>query len=145
MHARRGWGEEGGVVRSDLAAMDWVQRVQAGYAGFAAGDGSVIADLTAPGCVFRDYGAGQINSAVGTAGLMAQSAQFAAIAAFTMHVVDVHPHLDVGLIVTIVRVEFGSGVVFHEAHLLRLVDDQVAEFQTIPFDIETSKIPFAAR
>jgi hypothetical protein len=71
MHARRGWGKEGGVVRSDLAAMDWVQRVQAGYAAFAAGDGSVIADLTAPGCVFRDYGAGQINSAVGTAGLMA--------------------------------------------------------------------------
>ena len=31
-------------------------------------------------------------------------------------------HLDVGLIVTIVRVEFGTGVVFHEAHLVTVVD-----------------------
>ncbi len=133
-----------GIMRPDLAAMDWVERVRAGYAAFNAGDGSVIADLTAPDCVFRDYGAGQINTTVGAAGLMAQSAQFAAIAAFTMEVVDVHPHLDVGLIVTIVRVEFGTGVVFHEAHLVRLVDDQVVEYQSIPFDVEASKIPFAS-
>ena len=131
-------------MRADLAAMDWADRVRAGYAAFSTGDGSVIAELTAPDCVFRDYGAGQINAAVGAAGLMAQSAQFSAIAAFTMHVVDVHPHLDAGLIVTIVRVEFGTGVVFHEAHLVRIVDDLVVEYQSIPFDVEASKVPFAS-